>query len=118
MKKILVILRGSPYGGVRGREGLDAAMLFSAFTEEMSVLFSGDGVWQLQRGQQPGETHGKSVEAILGAFEAYDIHRVYADATALAERGIDRDNLLAGARALDEDDLRALIAMHDRVVTL
>jgi len=117
-RKILVILRGSPYGGARGREGLDAAMLFSAFSDEMSVLFSGDGVWQLQRGQRPGESHGKPVEAMLGAFEAYDIHRVYADAAALDERGIAREGLLAGARALDADDLRALIAMHDRVVSL
>lgn len=117
MKKILLVIRASPYGGIRSREALDAALLFSAFASEMSVLFSGDGVWQLVRGQQPEALGGKSVEAILGAFEAYDIHRVYADADALAERGIAATGLIAGARALDAADLRALIAVHDRVVT-
>lgn len=117
MKKILVIVRASPYGGIRAREALDAALLFSAFTSEMSVLFSGDGVWQLVRGQQPEALGGKPVEAILGAFEAYDINRVYADAESLAERGIATAALAAGARALDAADLRALVAVHDRVVT-
>ena len=117
MKKILVIVRASPYGSIRGREALDAVMLFSAFNEEMSVLFSGDGVWQLMPGQQPAGIPAKSIEATLGAFEAYDIQRVYADANALAARGIAADSLLAGARALDDADIRALVAMHDRVVT-
>jgi tRNA 2-thiouridine synthesizing protein C len=118
MKKILLIVRASPYGGIRGREALDAVMLFSAFAEEMSVLFSGDGVWQLLPGQAPAALGSKSVEAILGAFAAYDINRVYADAASLAERGIAATSLAAGARALDAGDLRALIAVHDRVVTL
>lgn len=118
MKKILVIVRASPYGGIRAREALDAALLFSAFAPEIAVLFSGDGVWQLVPGQRPEALDAKPVEAILGAFEAYDITRVYADADALAVRGIDAGRLLAGARALDAAAMRELVAGHDRVVTL
>lgn len=117
MKKILVIIRASPYGGIRAREAIDAALLFSAFTAEIAVLFSGDGVWQLVDGQRPGGIGAKSVEATLGAFESYDITRVYADAPALAERGIPTDGLLAGATALDPDAIRALLSAHDRVLT-
>ena len=117
MKKILVIVRASPYGGIRAREAIDAALLFSAFAPEIAVLFSGDGVWQLVAGQEPGGIGAKSVAATLGAFESYDIDRVYADAEALAARGIDTAHLLAGAQPVDAAGLRELLCSHDRVVT-
>lgn len=118
MKKILILVRDSPYGGIRAREALDAALLFSAFAPEIAVLFSGDGVWQLVRDQRPDAIAAKSVEATLGAFEAYDITRVHADRASLAERGIPADNLPAGATALDAEAIRDLFRQHDRVVTL
>ena len=118
MKKILIIVRASPYGGIRAREALDAVLLFSAFAPEIAVLFTGDGVWQLVDGQRPAAIAAKSVEATLGAFESYDIKRVYADREALALRGIAVDGLLAGAQALDAGAMRELLTAHDRVVTL
>lgn len=118
MKKILVVVRGTPYGSARAREAIDAALLLSAFAAEIAVLFSGDGVWQLQPGQQPGSIAAQPVQAMLGAFEAYDITRVYADAGALAERGLDAGHLLGGATALDATALRELFVNHDRVITL
>lgn len=118
MKKILLLVRASPYDGVRAREALDVALLFSAFAPEIAVLFSGGGVLQLVPGQQAAAIDAKPVEAILGAFEAYDITRVYADASALAERGLAGVPLVANAQPLDDAGLRGLIASHDRVVTL
>lgn len=117
MKKILLVIRASPYGGIRAREALDAALLFSAFAPEIALLFSGDGVWQLVRGQRAEAIGAKPVDATLGAFEMYDITRVYADADALDARGIDRQELLAGARALDVAGIRELFLAHDRVLT-
>lgn len=118
MRKILLILRASPYGGIRAREALDAALLFSAFTPDISLLFSGEGVWQLHDDQRPDALDTKSVQAMLGALEAYDITAVYADAAALVARGLPTEGLPAGARALDAAALRELVAAHDRVVTI
>lgn len=117
MKRILLVIRAAPYSGIRAREALDAALLFSAFAPEVTVLFSGDGVWQLVGNQQPEAIALKSVGATLGAFDTYDITRVYADGSALAERGIDGVALAANARALDDAALRELIRSHDRVLT-
>ncbi len=117
-KKILLIIRAAPYAGIRAREALDVALLFSAFAPQIAVLFSGEGVWQLVDDQRPATLGAKSVEATLGAFAAYDITHVYADAQALALRGLAAEPLLAGAQALDADALRKLLAAHDRVVTL
>lgn len=112
----MVMIRASPYSGIRAREALDAVLLFSAFTPEITVLFSGEGVWQLLPNQRPAAPE-KSVEAILGAFAPYDITRVYADAQALQARGMTADRLLAGAEALDIEAIRLLIQAHDRVLS-
>lgn len=117
MKKIMIMIRATPYGGIRAREALDAVLLFSAFVPDITVLFSGDGVWQLVAGQRPAALNSKSIEATLGAFAPYDITRVYADARALQERSISADGLLAGARALDAAAIRRLIDEHDRVLS-
>lgn len=117
MHRILLVVRASPYGGIRAREALDAALLFSAFAPEIAVLFSGDGVWQLVPDQDPAAIAMKSVEATLGAFEAYEITLVFADAHAIAERGIDGNSLSAGATLLDDAGIRELVARHDRVLT-
>ncbi len=118
MKKILLIVRASPYGSIRAREALDAALLFSAFAPQLTVLFSGEGVWQPLRGQRPDGVGAKSVEATLGAFEAYEITQVFVDAEAMALRGIAAEQLLHGVKPLPAPALRELIAAHDRVVTL
>lgn len=115
--RILMIFRATPYGSIRAREALDAALLFSAFAPEISVLFSGDGVWQLVPGQQPDGIGMKSVAGTLGAFETYEITRIHADARAIDERGIDPATLVAGAQVLDDDGLHELIARHDRILT-
>lgn len=117
MKRLLLVIRATPYGGIRAREALDAVLLFSAFAPEISVLFSGDGVWQLVGGQCPDGIGMKPVAATLGAFGTYDITRVYADGKALAERGIDGLPLAADARVLDDAGLRELVHSHDRILT-
>ena len=118
MHRILLLVRNAPCAGVRAREAVDAALLFSAFAPGLSVLFSGEGVWQLLPGQQADGPAGTPVAAMLGAFADYEIEQVYADAGALAERGLADSALLAGATALDDAGIRALFARHDRVVTI
>ncbi len=49
--------------------------------------------------EKPGDAPPESVAATLGAFAAYDITHVYADAQALALRGLAAEPLLAGAQA-------------------
>lgn len=118
MRRILLLVRSTPYGSVRAREALDAALLFSAFTDELAVLFSGDGVRQLLPGQQADDIGMKPVGATLGAFADYDISRVYADADALQARGLPLSGLVADAVALPAADIRALLQAHDMVITL
>ncbi len=114
---VLLIVRAAPASGLRAREALDAALLFSAFVPALSVLFSGDGCWQLLRGMNAGAAGAVPIEPVLSAFDDYDIHALYADATALAARGLAMEVLSVPVQALDDDALQALIARHDHVIS-
>lgn len=117
MTSVLMLVRASPCGGIRAREAIDAALLFSAFTPRLSLLFSGEGVWQLVAGQKPDLIAAVPVATAITAFDDYDIHEVYADAAALRARNIAPERLLAGVRVLDETGVRTLIADSDRVLS-
>lgn len=114
---VLLIVRAAPASGLRAREALDAALLFSAFVPALSVLFSGEGCWQLLRGMDADAIGAVPVEPVLRAFDDYDIQALYADAAALAARGLSANDLSVPVQALDDDALRALIARHDRVIS-
>lgn len=112
-----MIFRASPAGGIRAREGVDAALLFSAFTPQLAILFSGDAVWQLVTGQQPEAVGAVPVASVLSALDEYDIHDVHVDAAALAARGIDPAQLIVPVQVADDAAIRALVARHDHVLT-
>lgn len=117
MRRVLMIFRASPAGGIRAREGIDAALLFSAFTPQLAILFSGDAVWQLVAGQQPDVVGAPAVAAAIGAFDEYDIHELHVDGAALAARGIEPAQLAIPARIADDAAIRELLATHDHVLT-
>jgi tRNA 2-thiouridine synthesizing protein C len=116
MKKILFIQHKAPYGSESPTETLDAALVCAAFGQAVSLLFQGDGVWQLMNHQQGQALERKTLLAQLSALPLYDIEHLYADAASLRERGLHIDTLGLPVQALEPDDLRALIAAHDHVM--
>src|SRR5690606_13065 len=96
-KRIAVVCRRAPYSGSYPREALDTALAAAAFDQAVSLVFLGDGVWQLLKGQQP---EGKSVEKQLGALPLYDIDRLYAEAESLAQRGLESADLALPVQVL------------------
>lgn len=116
MKKILFIQHKAPYGNESPAETLDAALVCAAFGQPVSLLFQGDGVWQLMSHQQGQALERKTLLAQLGALPLYDIEHLYVDAASLRERGLQADALGLAAQALEADDIRTLIATHDHVL--
>ena len=53
MSQLTYLFRSAPHGSAAGREGVDALLAASAYCEDISVIFVGDGVYQLLNGQQP-----------------------------------------------------------------
>lgn len=112
-RRVLVICRTSAGAGPRAREALDIALAFGAFDQPVSLLFTGDGVWNLVAGQTGEATGG--MERLLGALPDYGIEPLLADARALRERGIRSEQMVTGCDLLDDAAVAALVDANDLV---
>lgn len=117
-KKILFVLQRAPYGSSSARESLDAALAAAAFEQDVQLLFSGDGVWQLLPDLQADAIAGKDIGKMLQALAYYDIEHVYADAQSLAERGLSAATLAIPVMPLTNHPLRQLFRDADCVIAL
>ena len=114
-RRVLVICRHSAAAGTRAREALDIGLAFGAFDQQVTVLFTGEGVWNLVAGQSGDST--RSMERLLGALPDYGIGPLLADAGAISTRGIAGEQMVAGCRLIDRVAMAALIDTHDLVYT-
>ena len=126
IKKLLFILRSTPYGGSKAQEGLDAVLAASVFDQEISVLFMDEGVWQLHNHQQSlgiklGNAHEKverkNIAAQLESFPLYDIKNVYVDRKALKQYLIPKKELILDPELVNDKGMQALIEQNDVIFT-
>ncbi|MCE8015160.1 sulfurtransferase complex subunit TusC [Halomonas sp. MCCC 1A17488] len=114
---VLVILRHAPHGSSWLREGLDAALVAAAFGQSVTLLFQGDGVLALAKGQQGGPLGQKGTAATLDMLAMYDIESVHFDPEALERFGLAQQDLQLPATAVDAGSLPPMIAGHRLVLT-
>ena len=111
-KKIGLILRHAPYGSDLAQEAIDALLSLSSYSSNISVIFMGDGIFQLLREQQPREKI-KSIQKQLSALELYDINSVFVCEHSLMERGIAASTLSLPIKPLSLPTLRHIIHEQD-----
>lgn len=59
MNRIAFVFNQPPHGHASGREGLDAVLATSAYSDQLAVFFMDDGVFQLVNDNQPSAVFGK-----------------------------------------------------------
>jgi tRNA 2-thiouridine synthesizing protein C len=116
-KSLLILFRRAPYGHSLARAGYDVALAAAAFEQPVSLLFMGDGVWQLVPGHSPSALGAKSIASTLDSLPLYDISTVYAEAESLRARGLSETDLRSGVRLLDGDAAGEFIDSFDQVVS-
>lgn len=116
--KLLFIARSAPYGSDRARALLDMTLSAAVFEQELELLFLGDGVYQLLRGQDGGQIAQKTMGNALEALELYGIEEPCVEAGALPARGLSADDLVMAARLLSAEQIRDLIQQSDVVFNL
>lgn len=117
-KTLLFVLQRPPYGRSSSRETLDTALACAAFEQNVQLLFSGDGVWQLLPEQQGTISGEKDIGKMLAALHYYDINAVFVDSFSLAARQLTVEQLAIPAIVLDACALRALLRNADNVLAL
>jgi tRNA 2-thiouridine synthesizing protein C len=105
MNQIAFIFRQAPYGNATGREGLDALLATSAYSENIAAFFMDDGVYQLIAHQKPATILAKDHSAMFKLCELYDVDDIYVSATSLAERNITPEQLVIPVTVLTTDEL-------------
>ena len=108
MKSILFVL--SQAGSrVEASESLDAALVAAAFDQNVSLLFTGEGVRLLVAGGPLADN--------LDALADYGIRRVFICKPSLDELGMEREALAIEAQPMSFAAQRELISAQDAVVS-
>lgn len=115
-RHLLFLLRQPPYGTSHALEALETVLVAGVFEQRVSVLFSGDGVWQLVSDQDGGAVDRRTVAKVVRALPQYEVTALYACAGALAARGLAADDLALPVTVLDPAAQAELIARQDAVV--
>uniref|UniRef100_UPI00063CBE19 sulfurtransferase complex subunit TusC n=1 Tax=Vibrio mexicanus TaxID=1004326 RepID=UPI00063CBE19 len=111
------VFTSSPHGCASGREGVDALLAASAYTEDICVVFIGDGVYQLLAGQSAQSTKLKDYAPMFKLFDLYDIEQVYVCQESLAERGLSSSDLMIDVEAVESEQVKVLLAQSNKVLT-
>ncbi len=114
-KNLLLICRKAPYGNALPREAIDIALAASAFDQNVSLLFSGDGVWQLLKQQKSDSINSKNHGKVLSALALYGIENIYVDNDSLKQRNLSKDNLLVDTKSVTINEIKALCNNCDTI---
>jgi len=99
------------------REKIDLGLAALAMDWQLSVVFIGEGVWQLLKPQfGQVDRKGKDYCAALGLFEMYGADGLYAVSGDLAERGLSLNNLRLPVQAVSTDALRGILNTADHLL--
>lgn len=118
MKRVAFIFTHAPHGTASGREGLDALLATSAWTEELGVFFISDGVLQLLPNQKPEKILSRHYSAAFRLLSLYGIQQCYLCFSSLEERGLSQvTNWLLDVTVLSVKAFRRKLVNYNSVVT-
>jgi tRNA 2-thiouridine synthesizing protein C len=115
MSSLLFIQSTAPHGTINAQEGLDALLMGSAFTQ-CTALFTGPGVLQLVRDQQPDALGFRNFSLGFGALKDYGVTRVYCREDSLHQFDLKPEDLVIPIEVLSEKAIQELISEHDKVL--
>lgn len=117
-KRILIVLRHSPYGSSLAKAATDVALAMAAFEQRVDLLFAGDGVLQLIRDQDSHSLGKKNIGRQLASLPLYDIERVYVDSEAAGKYNLDTASAPVDAQLLSPTEMHQLLVAYDHLLGL
>ncbi len=114
-KRILFVLNQAPYGSAYALETVESILVAGVFDQEVSVLFKGDGLQLLRKGQEGGVLGERTLGKMLGALPDYGVQRLYACRPSAQRLGLLAADLCLPVAWLGHDGQRRLIAEQDIV---
>ncbi|MDH5573233.1 MAG: sulfurtransferase complex subunit TusC [Gammaproteobacteria bacterium] len=117
VKKFMFVNRKAPYGTIYALESLEVVLITAAFDQDVSLVFSDDGVYQIKKGQVTDGIGMKNFSPTYRALEGYDVEKLYVDKESLDERGLTEDDLLVDVEVLSRAELGKLMDEQDTIMS-
>ncbi|MGF1753304.1 sulfurtransferase complex subunit TusC [Vibrio makurazakiensis] len=117
MKKIAFVFHNFPHSTASGREGLDALLAASAYTDDIAVFFVGDGVTQLLKEQTPAKVLSRDYVAAFKLMDLYDIEQVYVCENSLQKFGLKSSDLVIDTETLTTTEIALKMGQCDQLLT-
>jgi tRNA 2-thiouridine synthesizing protein C len=109
---ILFVVSHAPRRGALAAELLDELLIAAAFEQTVSVLFVGDGAYQLISSDDTTVGTARGYRAL----PTYDVNNVFVERAALKSRGLTPERFVIAARPLARPAILRLIGAQDVVV--
>ena len=117
MKSVLIRMCKSPLNGLVSGEQLETAMVAATFEQEVSILFIGDGIFNLLPAKESREVAGYNIEKMLLALPTFEVNDLFICERSLEQRQIGVFNLLTNAKVITFEDQRRLVKTTDVVLS-
>ncbi|MCW8847593.1 MAG: sulfurtransferase complex subunit TusC [Sedimenticola sp.] len=113
VKKFMFVNRRAPYGSIYALESLEVVLIAAAFDQDVSLVFSDDGVFQLKKEQDTAGIGMKNFSPTYRALEMYDVEKLYVSKTSMDQRGLTKDDLIVEVEVLGDEALADLMDDQD-----
>src|SRR4030065_2252742 len=110
IKKFMFLNRKAPHGTVYALEGREVVLITAAFDQDVSMVFTDDGIYQLMKGIDTKGIEVKDFSRTYRALEGYDIEKLYVDQASMDARGLTEDDLIVDVTVLSVDEMSNLMA--------
>ncbi|MCL1124444.1 sulfurtransferase complex subunit TusC [Shewanella surugensis] len=115
MKKVTIIFRRGPHDNAAGREGLDLALLSASYEQEVSLVFTADGLFNLLSNQAPERIGCKDYIATFKALPLYDIDSVFVCQDAMQALGLVPEDFIIPITLCAADVIQQQLQSADQV---
>ncbi|WP_165312428.1 sulfurtransferase complex subunit TusC [Vibrio ziniensis] len=117
MKKVAFIFHTAPHGTSSAREGLDAILAASAYSEELAIFFVGEGVLQLLNGQDPSQVLSRDYISAFKLLDLYDIEQRYICEQSLQDWGLGASDLIIDGKIVSPQQIAQQWNEFDQLLT-
>ncbi|MBD1388553.1 DsrE family protein [Neiella sp. HB171785] len=105
-------------GSINARETLDAALAFAAYDQQVSLLFSGQGVRQLVPTPNAADAGAKNLGKLFNALPLFDIDQVYIAADEAKAMNLNPQSLIGSPELISNDRIRQLLLEATHVIRI
>ena len=93
-KNFMFLNRRAPYGTIYAWESLEVVLIAAAFEQNVSLMFTDDGVYQLVKGSDTSKVDMKNFTPTYRTLGDYEVRHMYVDKASLEARGLTQDDLV------------------------